>query len=167
MPKGALALLMHASEMPNGNHWQKVVARKAIEVLGSEDYCGLLHYDGTDKWLWGGMIKVGGRKDRMLQLCDRMVPGDMPQFDPAMVKAERAFAQLTDAAAKHMIIISDGDPSPPSGRVIRQLINLKVTISTVAIGAHGPAESSLMRRIAKDTASAGRLGRFEQGKSVV
>src|SRR5690606_20266562 len=46
VPKGALALIMHASELPQGNHWQKVIAREAIQSLGDLDYCALLHWNG-------------------------------------------------------------------------------------------------------------------------
>ncbi|MHB1034428.1 MAG: VWA domain-containing protein [Pirellulales bacterium] len=152
IPKGALALLMHASEMPEGNYWQKVIAQQAIKTLGNEDYCGLIYYNGTDQWLWGGgMAKVGGNRQRMLGLTDRMVPGDMLHFDPAMWMAQRGFLAVPNAAVKHMIIISDGDPTPPSAGVVKALMDLKVTISTVAIGAHGPAESALLQSIATRT----------------
>ena len=154
VPIGALALLMHASEIADGNHWQKVVAREAIKTLGNHDYCGVLHWTGTDSWLWGkpgGMMKVGSNRNQMLARLDRMTPGDMPQFDPAMVMARDAFKKLTDAAVKHMIIISDGDPSAPSNGVINSLKNMQVKVSTVAIGAHGPAESGLLKKIANQT----------------
>ena len=42
---GALALIMHASEMADGNHWQKVIARAAIEQFGPADYGGVLALD--------------------------------------------------------------------------------------------------------------------------
>ncbi len=154
VPIGALALLMHASEIADGNHWQKVVAREAIKTLGNHDYCGVLHWTGTDSWLWGrpaGMMKVGSNRNQMLARLDRMTPGDMPQFDPAMVMARDAFKKLQDAAVKHMIIISDGDPSAPTNSVINSLKSMQVKVSTVAIGAHGPAESSLLKRIATQT----------------
>jgi len=153
VPKGALALLMHASEMAEGNHWQKVIAKEAVSALGSEDYCGLLHYGaGGDSWLWGGMIKVGTRRDQMLARIDRMTPGDMPQFTPAMDLARKSFEQLQGVAgAKHMIIISDGDPSPPSAAVVNALVRLKVTVSTVAVGTHGPAGSAVMKKLSADT----------------
>ncbi len=52
---GALALIMHASEMADGNHWQKVIAKAAIEQLGPADYGGVLHWTMRgDAWLWGG-----------------------------------------------------------------------------------------------------------------
>ena len=154
-PVGALALLMHASEMAQGNHWQKVVGREAIKALGDQDYCGLLHWNGNDQWLWGrprGMIKVGPNRKLMLANLDRMVPGDMPQFDPAMVLALNEFKKLNDAAIKHMIIISDGDPAPPDYiGTIPALKALGVKISTVAIGTHGPPGSTPMQQIATAT----------------
>ncbi len=65
--------------------------------------------------------------------------------------AQKEFARIQDAAIKHMIIISDGDPSPPSGGVIQALVNLRVTVSTVAVGAPGPAESRVLDNLAKAT----------------
>jgi uncharacterized membrane protein/Mg-chelatase subunit ChlD len=154
-PVGALALLMHASEMSRGNYWQKVVARESIKALGAHDYCGLLHFQGTDRWLWGtsrgGMIRVGPARKTMLARLDRMTPGDMPQFEPAMQIAVAGFAGLPDAAVKHMIIISDGDPSQPNfgpTGAVQALKQLGVKISTVAVGTHGPAGSTPLQRIA-------------------
>ena len=52
---GALALIMHASEMADGNHWQKVICKSAIEQLGPSDLAGVLHWNFQgDAWLWGG-----------------------------------------------------------------------------------------------------------------
>jgi hypothetical protein len=50
-----------------------------------------------------------------------------------------------------MIIISDGDPSPPDfgpGGSVQTLKDLGVQISTVAVGAHGPPGSTPLQRIA-------------------
>ena len=114
---GALACIMHASEMADGNHWQKVIARAAIEQLGPSDYAGVLHWGiSGDQWLWGGskgLLEVGPHRRHMLAAVSRMTPGDMPQFDPAMKMAVRGLAN-TNASMKHCIIISDGDPSDPS-----------------------------------------------------
>ncbi len=151
IPRGALALLMHASEMAQGNHWQKKIAGEALKALGERDYCGVLHWDGNEKWLWDGLTQVQDNRNKMLALIDRMTPGDMPDFDPTMQMALRGFNGLQDAAIKHMIIISDGDPSPPTGRVVQALIAAKVTVSTVAVGTHGPAGSKVMADLAADT----------------
>jgi uncharacterized membrane protein len=152
VPRGALAMLMHASEIARGNHWQKVIGGEALKALGARDYCGVVHWDGVEKWLWRpGMREVGGNRDAMLARIDRMLPGDMPTFDPAMVLARQAFAKLKTTAVKHMIIISDGDPSPPSRAVIQALVDLSVTVTTVAVGAHGPANSAVLQRLAQNT----------------
>ena len=154
LPRGALAMLMHASEIPQGNHWQKVVAREALKALGARDYCGVVHWNGQEQWLWGGKMGlrvVGSNRAKMLARLDRMTPGDMPNFDPAMVMANRAFQRIKDAAIKHMIVISDGDPSPPSRSVINALTAQKVTVTTVAVGSHGPANSRVLSDLAAAT----------------
>ena len=148
--RGALAMILHACEIPQGNHWQKKIGREALKALGARDYCGVVHYgSGVNTWLWKPALReVGNSRKLMLARMDRMTPGDMPDFDPAMIMAQKAFARVPDAAVKHMIIISDGDPSPPSGKVLGALVALNVTVSTVAVAAHGPAESALLKRIA-------------------
>ena len=55
---------------------------------------------------------MGDNRDHMLALIDRMTPGDMPDFEPLDGHGATGLrATCTDAAVKHMIIISDGDPS--------------------------------------------------------
>lgn len=151
---GALALMFHASEMAEGNYWQKVVGVKSIETLGPMDYCGVIHFgNGNDEWLWGGnvgLIRVGERRKQMIGHLSRMTPGDMPAFDPAMQMALASFAK-TNASVKHMIIISDGDPSPPSQSLISKFRQQNIQVSTVAIGTHGPAGSTPLQGIAQAT----------------
>ena len=50
-----------------------------------------------------------------------------------------------------MIIISDGDPSPPSGGTIKRSKDGGVTVTTVAVGSHGPAGSPTLQNIATPT----------------
>jgi len=155
---GALVMIMHASEIAEGNYWQKVIAREAIKPLGPMDYCGLIHWGpGREEWLWRegnrGLVRVGERRNRLLAAVDRMTPGDMPEFDPAMKMALGGFNQV-DASVKHMIIISDGDPSPPSFTTVNGFARRKIKISTVAVGAHGPAGHKTLQDIA--TATGGR-----------
>lgn len=157
-PVGALAMIMHASEIARGNYWQKRIAIEAIDTLGPRDYAGLLTWQvAGDQWLWGqsqgGMISVGPSRSNMKARVDRLTVGDMPQFDPAMKLAAATFAKLTNPvpAIKHMIIISDGDPSPPTAATIAALKKQKVKVTTVAVGAHGPAGHKTMDLIAKQT----------------
>ena len=145
-------MIMHASEIPEGNDWQKKIAREAIKVLGPQDYCGIIHWNGIEQWLWArGLQVVGGNRDQMMARLDRMTPGDMPDFTPTMVLAQNGFAKLPDAAIKHLIIISDGDPSPPAARVITALKKLGVTVSTAAVGAHQAAGSQTLSDMASST----------------
>lgn len=151
---GALAMVMHASEIPEGNYWQKVIAKSALDALGPQDYCGVVQYDMSgDKWLWGGsqgLLKVGGNKEMMRSRLSQMVPGDMPDFDSSLSMAIRAL-KANQASLKHMIVISDGDPTAASSGILTQYSNAKIKITTVAVGAHGQAHFDEMKRIARRT----------------
>lgn len=151
---GALALIMHASEMAEGNHWQKVIAKAAVEQLGPSDYAGVLHWTMRgDAWMWGGkngLLEVGPNRKAMLAALGRMTPGDMPQFDPAMRMAVAGLAR-TPASVKHCIIISDGDPTDPSPATITSFKDNNITISTVAVASHGLTESRRLQQIAQNT----------------
>jgi len=155
VPVGALVLMMHAGEMPRSNYWQKRIAFESIKIMGSRDYCGLVQWNGTDQWLWGqskgGLIPVGPNRKMMLARTDRMRIGDMPAFDPALKMAATAFAGVPQAAVKHMIIISDGDPTPATAATLKRLKQLQVKISTVAVGSHGTIGSKQMQKIATTT----------------
>lgn len=164
---GALAMIMHASEMAEGNYWQKVIAREAIKPLGPMDYCGLIHWGpGREEWLWGGkqgLIQVGDQRSKMMARVDRMTPGDMPDFDPGMQLALAAFNQV-NASVKHMIIISDGDPTAPSFRTMQGFKQAGIKISTVAVGAHGAAGSTPLQNIA--TATGGKYYAVKNPKAL-
>lgn len=151
---GALVLLMHASEMKDGNHWQKVIGREAIETLGPLDYCGLLEwadFRGVEEWAWQpALLQVQGNKRKMLSTISGMTPGDMPYFEPAMQMALQELKNV-DAAVKHMIIISDGDPIKASPVTIQGFVDNGIKISTVAIGSHGPPGSTPLREMADAT----------------
>ena len=166
---GALALIMHASELADGNYWQKEVARQAILALGPMDYCGLLHWDyGGDKWLWGdasgnGIMRVGDRRNLMLARLGRMSPGDMPEFDPGLKKTLAAFHNV-NASVKLAIVISDGDPTPPSLTTVMAYQRAGISVSTVAIGAHGPAGHKTLQDLADGTG--GRYYRVTNPKAL-
>jgi uncharacterized membrane protein len=134
--KSALVMIMHASEIPEGNYWQKVVSQEALKTLSPYDYAGMLHWEGQEAWLFT-LREIGQSKSSMLRAIDRMTPGDMPDADPSIQMAAGALRARTDAMTKHIIIISDGDPTPPTGAVINQLVNNKITVTSVLVAAHG------------------------------
>ncbi len=151
---GALAMILHASEIAQGNYWQKRIGQAALEVLGPMDYCGVLQYNTLgDSWLWGGkvgMLRVGPNRSAMISNMRAMTPGDMPDFAPSMQMALKSLV-ATPASIKHMIIISDGDPTPPPQGVLTQFVANQIKISTVAVGAHGPAGHQTLQKIATTT----------------
>ncbi len=149
---GAMALIMHASEMPEGNYWQKVVAKSAINSLSSYDYVGLLHFEGQEAWLFT-VRPVGTGRNSMLRAIDRMTPGDMPAFDPLLQMAMRGLNNVKDAMTKHIVLISDGDPAPPTNSIMNQLVQSKITVTTVLITSHTNDLSLLtvMRNLAQRT----------------
>ena len=64
IPRGALAMLMHASEMARGNYWQKVIGREALKTLGPRDYCGVIHWSGARSMAVARRLGRGGRKSQ-------------------------------------------------------------------------------------------------------
>ena len=78
--------------------------------------------------------------------------GDMPSFVPSMQLALKGLLENTNAAQRHAIIISDGDPSPPSAALIQKFIDAKVTVTTVMVGGHGTGQDkNAMRQVANRT----------------
>jgi uncharacterized membrane protein len=149
---GAMALIMHATEMAEGNYWQKVVAKSAINALSNYDFVGLLHFEGTEAWLFP-MKPIGSGRASMLRAIDRMTPGDMPAFDPLLQMAIKGLNGVKDAMTKHIVLISDGDPAPPTSSVMSQLVQSKITVTTILITSHSndPGLQSVMRGIAQRT----------------
>ena len=65
----ALAMLMHASEMAEGNFWQKKIAQEAMRALGGQDYCGVLHWEG--KYPMALESRADARRARIARRCSR------------------------------------------------------------------------------------------------
>ena len=148
--KGGLVLIMHASEMADGNLWQKKIAKLAVERLGPADEVGVIYYDFQHKWHIP-LQPIAGNKASILAQIDKMTPGDMPDFDPALQKAHQALIDpKKELATKHVIVISDGDPNYTPG-LLPGMKNDKVTVTTVGVACHGQAEDQKMAAIARAT----------------
>ncbi|MHC4143095.1 MAG: hypothetical protein ACYSUF_14945, partial [Planctomycetota bacterium] len=81
MPRGALALIMHSTEMPQGNYWGQKVAIAAIEALSRLDYVGIIDFDyraGGCVWQFGP--EEAGDKTDAINAAKKMIMGDMPDF---------------------------------------------------------------------------------------
>jgi uncharacterized membrane protein len=150
--KGGLVLIMHASEMAEGNYWQKEIAKLAIKKLSPVDMLGVIYFDwGTHKWHIP-FREIGDQRGAMLRQVDKMNPGDMPDADPAL---RMAHAELTKAeynlVTRHIIFISDGDHWQANNALLAQLRASKITCSTVCITTHGMAEIQKMQGVAQAT----------------
>ncbi len=154
IPKGALVLVMHGCEIPEGNYWSERVAIAAVKSLSSRDLVGVMSYDweGGDRGYWDVPLQPVGNKVAIIQGIKKLAHGDMPDLDPLMRSGVKALAGRPDAAARHMIILSDFDPNPPAGDVIADMKKHGITCTTVAIGfGSHPIDLNKARWIADST----------------
>ncbi len=156
---GALAMMMHGCEMANANHWQVMIGKEALKVLGPMDYCGVIDWSdfgGKPRWMWDfdgdkdGVDRVFGNRRKMQGMMSRMNTGDMPDFNAPMRLMLNSLRKV-NASMKHVIIISDGDPTPPTARLLQGFKDQRIKISTCAVGTHGVAGSTPLKNIANQT----------------
>ncbi|MCP4592844.1 MAG: VWA domain-containing protein [bacterium] len=151
IPRGALVLIMHSCELPRGNIYGKAVAKKSVDTISSRDYIGVLAYSWSPMGVnWEVPLRIASDKNRIKSRMNAMQIGDMPDFESTMQMALKGL-RGTDAAQKHMIVISDGDPSPPRKATLDGFIKEKITVSTVGIGYGQHCMEKTMRDIAKKT----------------
>ncbi|HVK19059.1 MAG TPA: VWA domain-containing protein [Fimbriiglobus sp.] len=165
--RGGLVLVMHASEMADGNRWQKEIAKLAIQRLGPADMVGVSQYGfgGGSGVSWViPFQEVGEDRNRLLAKVDGMMPGDMPDFDPFLTAAADTLTdQKHNLSVKHCIVISDGDPqyNAPGRAAVRKMADNGATCTTVGVATHGVNEDAKMKSIAEGTRDAdGKPGNF-------
>lgn len=151
LPKGALAVVLHTCEFPDGNAWARDITLAALNVLSSQDMMGVLGYTGSgDQWL-SNLLPVGDKQAvaATIRRVSQSI-GDMPAVGPTLNLAYNALVN-TDAAAKRVIVISDGDPGPPTAGLLRRYATAGIAISTVCINPHSPSDQNMLRNLAKQT----------------
>lgn len=154
MQKGALVLVMHACEIPQGNYWGERVAIAAVKTLSTRDLVGVLSYkwQGAEQKYWDVPLQEVRDKGRIIGMIKQMQMGDMPDLDAVMRPGVEELMRRKDAGAKHMIVISDFDPAPPRSDLIDTMKKHKITCSTVAIGWGGHwIDTGKAQQIADDT----------------
>lgn len=155
LPKGALVLIMHSCEMAAGNYWGEKVAEAAVDALSRLDLAGIVTFDwgGKDGKLasWAHDLQPVGDKSAIRAAIKKMVVGDMPDFKASLSLAKGGLSKV-NAGQKHVIIISDGDPSPPTQAELNELKQLKITVTTIMVGGHGTSiDLQNMRAVAEQT----------------
>ncbi len=155
MPRGALALVMHSCEMPQGNFWAQETARAAINALSRLDYVGIIEYDFQNRANMGAgwilPLQLAGDKAAAIDATKKLTMGDMKDFGPMLQLAFDGLSTL-NAGQKHIIIISDGDPAAPPPSLMRKFVSAQITISAVMVIGHGSAmDRNKMQNIADTT----------------
>lgn len=158
--KGALVLLMHSCEMPDGNYWGEQCAIKAVEALSERDEVGVLSFAwkgvGGGGSQWDFPLQPRGDGGKAIAAIKNMQLGDMPDFRDAFNvtlngRGGDPGLKDSDARQKHVIIISDGDPAQPTEAQYKEFIEKKITVSTITVYPHSFEDAGLpttMRQIA-------------------
>ena len=155
MPRGALVLLMHSCEMPKGNYWGQQVCLSAINNLSRLDLAGILEFSYGKGDVWVHPLSEVGNKAAITRAINSLTFGDMPSFDHLLKMAYDDL--ITKAAgAKHVIIISDGDPQLLNRGLLDDCKAARISISCVLVYPHERAAGSqqswgTMRDIARRT----------------
>jgi uncharacterized membrane protein len=146
LPNGALCLILHTCEIQEGNYWAKQIGLASLNVLGPRDFMGVLIYGAGEQWLFE--MQPVSDKAKLKGLISNAFPGDMPSFDTTMRMAHEGLSKV-QAAAKHLVIISDADPSGPSRALVEGMVKDRITITTVAIAPHGSSDLEKMAAVAR------------------
>ncbi len=140
--KGALVMIVHACEFENGNYWGTQCVLKAIDALSTYDEVGIITYDWSrHSSQWDFPLQVKGDGSKAKAAAKQMRQGDMPDFEDSMRVALHGSEgqpglKDSDARHKHLIIISDGDPIPPSPELMAEYAAAKVSASTISVYPH-------------------------------
>jgi uncharacterized membrane protein len=150
MPRGALALIVHSVEAPDGVFLGKKVCESAVNALSRLDMVGIVEYGWGGDTSWVHPIEVVGDGTKVKRSVQNLMFGDMPDFTPSVELALQGLNKV-DAGQKHVIIISDGDPSPPSSTLLDKYRASGVTMSTVGVYPHSGGDTSRMEWMSKYT----------------
>ena len=117
--------------------------------MGAQDEVGVLAYTqkGED-WLFE--LTPAAKYEEMVPLINGASIGDMPSFQNTMQLGLKGLLK-SDAATRHMIIISDGDPQAPTPQLVKEFIDNQISVSMVAVFPHGGLDISKMQGVAEVT----------------
>ncbi|HID06033.1 MAG TPA: VWA domain-containing protein, partial [Armatimonadetes bacterium] len=123
IPRTAIVMIMHSCEFPGGNQWAATTAIQVVRMLNPMDLVGMLYYDFQKGNTWLFPLQKAGtpsNRRRLIALIKQFMAGDMPDFDSTLKMAYSSLKK-SRAQAKHIIILSDGDPTPPTTPVLKAL----------------------------------------------
>jgi uncharacterized membrane protein len=153
MVRGGLVLVVHSCEMPQGNYWAQQVSIAAIEALTRLDLIGIITL--VNGPTWSLPLQEAGDKSRAIAAARSMIVGDMFDFDSSVSMALKSLED-SKAGQRHIIIISDGDPAPPTKATLDRANAAKTTITTVMVSGHGTQQDYVNMKYTAETTG----GRF-------
>ncbi|MDX2017992.1 MAG: hypothetical protein SFY95_10195 [Planctomycetota bacterium] len=150
MPRGALVIVVHSIEIPQGVFYGKKTAEVAIAALSRLDYAGIIEFTSRGVTEWVHPLREVGDGSTLRRAINNLTFGDMPDIGPSFKQAFDGLVAV-EAGQRHMIIISDGDPSPPSQQLMSQFRQRRITVSAVCVNPHGPDDEVRMKAYADAT----------------
>ncbi len=147
MVRGALVCVVHSCEMPQGNYWAQQVTISAVLALSRLDLIGIVTWVHGPSWALP--LQEAGDKSKAVAAARSMTVGDMMDFDGTVQMSVKALAE-SRAGQRHMIIVSDGDPSPPTKKTLEAAIAARVTITTVMVAGHGTPQDNQNMKFTAD-----------------
>lgn len=148
LPKGALVIVLHSIEFDTGNTWAERICKSALQGMDEKDDAGIVYYGNNgEEWLFP--LAPLGNRAKQFELIEKVQVGDMPSFHNCFVLAWGSL-ETNDAAIKHVVVISDGDPQVPQPNLLKAMVAGQVTVTTICINPHGPQDTLSMQALAKD-----------------
>ena len=118
---------------------------EAIELLHEEGLAGVVVFDSEATTLLP--LQPVGERAALAQVLEPLQPGGGTSIYPALVEAYEQM-RLVDAAARHIVVMTDGLSQPGDFDTILDLITGDgITVSTVAIGQG--ADTALLQNISR------------------
>ncbi|HTL52015.1 MAG TPA: VWA domain-containing protein, partial [Planctomycetota bacterium] len=152
MMNGALVVVLHTCEFEQGNMWAVKIAKVCVDTLSVGDWYGVMEYAWSAGSNWVVPLARITSKAGLKQQIDKANPGDMPDFNSVVADADAALSKIpAKVGAKRIVIISDGDPSPPMPTTMQNLKDHGISMSFVGIQPHGGNEISNMQALSKMT----------------
>ena len=110
----------------------------SVEVLNPFYTVGLLSFDADFEWTIPP-VRAGDREQIVTRLS-KLAPGGGTRLFPAMEAGYRELAK-TEAAVKHMLILSDGlTDDGEFEALVSEIADERITISTIAVGSDSDRE---------------------------
>ncbi|MHC4521695.1 MAG: VWA domain-containing protein, partial [Planctomycetota bacterium] len=122
----------------------------AVGTLSRLDLVGILSYNNMGGGDWVFPLAPVGDKVKTRAAIEQMTMGDMPSLHTHLQMAYDSL-KACDAAQKHVIVITDGDPQPPTPQLLNDLAAAKITCTGVCIFPHAPASKGNLQNMAVAT----------------